>query len=165
DAAEAEVRGRGVDRLALAGGRAVAQAVVRGAQVRAALDHPARDGRPRLAGDQAVGRRGDPRVAGGAAGVLNPLGRAGGEVVAGPLPDIAGHVVEPEAVRGEALYRGRPAPLHDVHVMYESHVVPGIDYDLDVVDLVGTPSEDDAVQPAAGSELPFQFVEKLYARP
>src|SRR6188472_3252309 len=43
DAAKADVARRGVDRLALAGGRAIAQAVVRRAQMRAALDHLARE--------------------------------------------------------------------------------------------------------------------------
>src|SRR4051812_35405021 len=43
-AAKADVRRRGVDRLALPSGGAKAQAVVRGAQVRAALDDPPRDG-------------------------------------------------------------------------------------------------------------------------
>src|SRR5690242_942070 len=42
-AAKADVPGRRVDRLPLASGRPVAQAVVRRAQVRAALGHPSRD--------------------------------------------------------------------------------------------------------------------------
>ena len=48
DAAEAEVRGRRVDRLALARRRPVAKAVARCAEVRAALDHAARDRLARL---------------------------------------------------------------------------------------------------------------------
>ena len=56
NAAEADVASRGVDGLGLSCGGAVAQAVVRGAQVGAALEHPARDVRPGLAGDQAVSR-------------------------------------------------------------------------------------------------------------
>src|SRR4051812_38970737 len=46
-AAEADVRRGGVDRLELPRSRAVAQAVVRRAQVRAALDHAPRDVRTR----------------------------------------------------------------------------------------------------------------------
>src|SRR5262249_6574972 len=42
DAPEAEMTRRGVDRLGLARCGPVAQAVVRGAEVRSALDHPAR---------------------------------------------------------------------------------------------------------------------------
>ena len=63
DAAEADVAGRRVDRLELARGRPVAQAVVRRAQVRAALDHPARDVLARRAGRAARalgGVRGSP---------------------------------------------------------------------------------------------------------
>src|ERR1700721_3607370 len=62
DAAEAQVGGGGVDRLALAGGRAVAEAVVGGAQVGAALDDAARDVRAGLAGDEAAFGRGGPGV-------------------------------------------------------------------------------------------------------
>ena len=46
DAAEADVARRRVDRLGLAGGGAVAQAVVRRTEMRAALDHLPRDGLP-----------------------------------------------------------------------------------------------------------------------
>ena len=56
DAAEADVAGRGVDGFGLTGGGAVAQAVVRCAQVRASLDHPARDVRVGLARVVAVFR-------------------------------------------------------------------------------------------------------------
>jgi len=102
DAAEPDVRGGGVDSFALARGRAVAEAVVRGAQVGAALEHAARDVRPGLAGNQAGPGRGDPRVPGRAASGLDVPGGLGGEVAAGPLPDVAGHVVQPEPVRGES---------------------------------------------------------------
>src|SRR5450432_3044479 len=87
DAAKPQVAGRGVDRLALAGGGPVAQAVARRAQMRAALDDPARNAGPRLPGDPAVLGRGRPRVARDAAGVAG-VGRVPRrEVVAGPLPD------------------------------------------------------------------------------
>ena len=92
DAAKADVRRRGVDRLALARGGAEAQAVVRRAQVRAALDHAPGDV---LAGEHA--RR--------AARVLLRVAVGGGPVVRGPLPDVARHVVEPVAVGRERRHR------------------------------------------------------------
>src|SRR2546425_3069953 len=55
--AKADVPGGGVDRLALPRSRPVAQAVVRGAKMRAALDHPARDVLPRPADGVARLRR------------------------------------------------------------------------------------------------------------
>src|SRR4051812_36857704 len=94
DAAESDVAGRGVDRLTLAGGGTEPQAVARGAQVRAALDHTAGDVRARFAGDQALsgvvhaGVLRDTAGLGGVDRVLVP------EVVAGPLPYVPGHVVQ-----------------------------------------------------------------------
>src|SRR5687768_2320246 len=79
DAAEAEVARRALDGLGLARGRAVAQAVARGAQVRAALDHHALE---------AVLRRG--RAA--CAVLVAVLGRVR---VGRPLPHVAADVGEP----------------------------------------------------------------------
>ena len=71
DAAEPEVRHRGVDHLRLARRRPVAQAVVGRAEVRAALDHPARDALAGLTGVVALVGRGDARVRRDAAGALD----------------------------------------------------------------------------------------------
>ena len=105
DAAEADVAHAGVDHLRAPGGRPVAQAVAVGAEERPALDHLARDAELRLrrvvalldcrragCGHAArlVGVPGWPRV---------PVGR--------PLPDVAGHVVEAEAVGREGADRRR----------------------------------------------------------
>ena len=57
DAAEPEVAHAGVDHLRSTGGRAVAEAVAVGAQVRAALDHPARDPERRSRPGRSCGRR------------------------------------------------------------------------------------------------------------
>src|SRR4051794_6269685 len=88
DATEAEMRRRGVDALRLPRGRPIAQAVIRRAEMRPTLDHVPRDVRPRPLGRSA-------------AGALCRSARRG-EAVARPLPDVAGHVVEPVAVRPEA---------------------------------------------------------------
>src|SRR6516165_1686779 len=82
NAAEAQMAGGGVDGLALTRRGPVTQAVVRGAQVGAALGDPARDVRAGLAGYQARLRGGDARIARRAAGVLDVPGWHGGVVVA-----------------------------------------------------------------------------------
>src|SRR5262245_23913698 len=86
DAAEADMaRGR-IDRLALPGGRPVAQAVVRRAEMRAALDHLAWKPFPRQRLRRAAWRVGRLPV--------EPGGR--------PLPDVPRHVVEAVTVGREA---------------------------------------------------------------
>ena len=85
DAAKADVARRRVDRLALAGGGAVAQAVVRCAQVRAALDHAARDVRARLPATR-LASASHARVARRAAGRRRGVGVPGGEEVATSTP-------------------------------------------------------------------------------
>src|SRR6266498_603766 len=96
DATEADVAHARVDHLRLARRGTVAEAVVRGTEVRAALDHLARDAELRLVRVVALGLRDDARVDGRAAAGLDDLVGAGGDVpVAGPLPDVARHVVEP----------------------------------------------------------------------
>src|SRR5215469_4760284 len=82
DATEAHMAGGAVDCLALTSRGPVTQAVVRGAQVGAALGDPARDVRAGLARCRARFHRGDPRVARRAAGMLDVPGRPGRVVVA-----------------------------------------------------------------------------------
>ena len=83
----------------LARRRPVAKAIARGAQVRAALDHLARDAELGVV-------RVDARLALAAARVLRctPCARRGsvgdGVPVRRPLPDVAGHVEQPVAVGG-----------------------------------------------------------------
>src|ERR1700678_2211461 len=112
DAPEADVGHAGLDLLGLPGGGAVALAVVLGAEVGAALDHPARDVGAGLlfgavtavgVGDAGVGRR-------GAAGVGRGGGVVGAVVVSGPFPDVAGHVEQPVPV-GRVRPRRRGTPL------------------------------------------------------
>lgn len=164
--------GGGVDRLALAGRRPVAQAVVRRAQVRAALDHPARDVRPRLAWHQAARRIGHPRVARHAARpvVRSPVVRSRarrhcGEVVARPLPDVAGHVVQAVPVGREAPDRGRASLARRLEVLPGELALPGVGHHLPLGARVVAPGVDRAVQPAAGGELPLGLGRQLLARP
>ena len=77
--------------------RAVAQAVLGRAQVRAALEHPARDARARFGGCRGEQVRPRARVDRHLAGHLVPRRVEVGR----PLPHVAGDVVEPIAVRRE----------------------------------------------------------------
>ena len=92
DAAKPDMAGGRVHRLALPCGRPVAQAVVGRTEVRAALDHPAREALARHEGRRtARGRLAVPRRR---------------EEVCRPLPDVAGHVEEAVAVRREGCRPG-----------------------------------------------------------
>src|SRR3954471_15179264 len=98
--------GRRVDRLWHPRGGPVAVAVVGRAKVRAALHDPPRDPHVRCAWIVAVVLVAPPRVVHRAARALDlamvPI------PVGGPLPDVAGHVVEAETVRRERPDGGRP---------------------------------------------------------
>src|SRR3984957_17782254 len=151
DAAESQVRGGGVDGLALAGGRAVAQAVVRSAEVRAALDDAARDVRAGLVGGEAVFGRGDPRVPRHTAGAVR--GRRGVEV-AGPFPDVPGHVVEAEGVGREAADGGGAVAARRLQVLPGELALPGVGHRLFPRGGVVAPGVGGAVEAAAGGALP-----------
>src|SRR4051812_12316068 len=99
DAPETEVRHRRFDGLRLASGGPIAKAVVRRAQVRAALYDVAREIASRLTHVEALLGRFHTGVAsrsrGSAARVDALLGMAWRVVVGRPLPDVARHVVQP----------------------------------------------------------------------
>src|SRR5215472_4195528 len=117
---------RGVFGFTLPSGRAETQTVVRCAQVRATLDHTARTvaaGNRRAAvarpvvSSTAVSRsavyRGGCTARSGFALMARP------EEIRRPLPDVACHVVEPEAIRWELSHRGC------TFVAIEQQVLPG----------------------------------------
>src|SRR6185295_9901134 len=88
DAAKAHVTGRGVDRLGEPGGGPVAAAVVRRAEVRAALEYFARNPNGGIGRIEAGFRPAGSRIVGNAAG-LQRLGRVAWLVpVGGPLPHV-----------------------------------------------------------------------------
>src|SRR5205814_9786357 len=101
-----QVARRRVDRLRHPRGGTIAPAIVRRAQVRAALHHLARDPDVRRAGIEALLARTAARIVDRATGLLDlsvvliPVGR--------PLPNIAGHLVEAVAVRREGADWRRP---------------------------------------------------------
>src|ERR1700683_1762516 len=98
--------GGAVDGLALAGGRPGTKAGVGRAQGRASLDDLAGQVRAGLAGDLAGLRLGYPRVTRCAARVGGLSRMARGEVVAGPFPDVAGHVIEAVGAGGKRSHWG-----------------------------------------------------------
>ena len=155
DAAEAEVRHRRVDHLRLARGRPVAQAVVGRAQVRAALDHAARDVLAGLPGVVARVRRGHARVARDAARARDLVGMPWDVPVAGPLPDVPRHVVEAVAVRREAADRGGALEAVDLQVLPGELALPGVGHRLAVREVLVAPGERGAVEAATGGELPL----------
>src|SRR4051794_18249821 len=126
DAAEAEVTCRCVDLLGMARRRPIASAVVRRAQVRAALNDLARDPDVRRGRVVAAVLAPPVRVLRDAAGLRRvalvllrvPVGR--------PFPDIADHVVDAMAVRWEGGDRRGPLEAVAVRVLPRKLTLPGV---------------------------------------
>jgi hypothetical protein len=160
------VPGGGVDRLALAGRGTVAQAVARSAQMRAALDHLARDSRRQVAA-----RLGDDRVAeDGRAARRCSLTRASAgvprpEEVAGPLPHVAGHVEQAVAVGRECSGRRGALEAIQEQVLPRELALPGVGEVPATGREFVTPHVDRAVEAPAGGELPLGFRRQRLARP
>src|SRR5215475_11131485 len=95
----------GVDRLRVAGGRAVAPAVVRRAEMRAAFDNLPWNPYPRIAIVVALAFSAATRVLRNAAGLRRIRRMPGREPVRGPLPHIADHVEQAIAVGRKCLNR------------------------------------------------------------
>src|SRR3954451_7540108 len=130
--------------LSLAGRRPVAQAVRRRAQVRAALDHPAGVLAPR-------------RRAGGAAAACG-LGRFAPGVrppTPGPLPDVAGDVVEPVAVGGEPLDRRRALEAVRAEFLPGEAAEPAVGHHPTAGLRVVAPGVDGLVEATTGGVLPL----------
>src|SRR5688500_16308363 len=101
DASEADVAHPGVDHLRPASAGAIAHAVAAGTEVGAALDHLAGHSELRLPPVVAGVDGAASRITRNAAGSVDFARMAIGVPVGGPIPDIAGHVVQPVAVRRE----------------------------------------------------------------
>src|SRR5689334_2585567 len=141
----------------MARGRAVAAAVIRRAQMRAALQHFARDADLGLAGVVAL-------LLAPAARVLRNAARLGGVgmvarlvPVRRPLPDIPDHVVEAIAVRRERPdWRGALVAV-GLQVLVREGPLPGIGHLPAAGDEFIAPGEFGAVAAAARGELPLRF--------
>ena len=102
----------------------VAEAVVRRAEVRAALDHAPRDVLAGLARVVALVGRGHARVGRDAARARDLVGVARHVPVGRPLPDVPGHVVEAVAVRREAPDRRGPLVAVELQVLPRELALP-----------------------------------------
>src|SRR3954471_9994717 len=163
DAAEAEVGCTRIDRLRHPRRWAVAAAVVRRAQVRAALH--------RFAGNAGVGQLGivtslpvpTPGAVDGAAGMRGLRMRL--VPVPGPLPDVADHVVQPVAVGWERAHRCGPLVPVLLEVPDRKFTLPGVGHPGAARGELVTPRELGAVQAAAGGELPLGLGRQLLTGP
>src|SRR5204862_4092228 len=107
----------------------------------------------------------DPRVPRDAAGALDVARVPYREVVGRPLPDVAGHVVKPVAVRRERPdRRGAFVPV-ELQVLPGKLALPGVRHRLSAGEVLVAPTEDRTVQPAAGGVLPLCFGRQPFARP
>src|SRR5215475_10704924 len=98
-AAKSDMAHAGVDHLRLARRRPVTQAIIGGAQVRAALDHFAWNAELRLTRIVAFVRRDDAWIdCRSATGFDDLVGMTMDVPVARPFPHVAGHVVQPIAI-------------------------------------------------------------------
>ena len=159
------MRHRRVDHLRLARGRAIAETVVRCAEVRAALDHAPRDVLTGQTGVvAAVGRR-HPGIRRDAARARDLVGVAGHVPVRRPLPDVPGDVVEAVAVRREAPDRRRPLVAVQLLVLPGKLALPRVRHRLAVGEVLVSPRERGALEAAAGGELPLRLGRQLLARP
>src|SRR6266571_1951339 len=165
DAAESDVTCRRVDRLRVTRGRAVAAAVVRRAQMRAAFGDLARNFNLRLAGVVAA-------ILFAAAWILRNAARLrrvsfmlGGPPIGGPLPDIADHVVDAVAVGRKRHHRRGTIETIFAAVFVREISLPGIGAMLSAGRKIIAPSEFGAIEAAARGELPFRFSRQIFARP
>ena len=153
----------GVDHLRPASRGAVAHAIAVGTEVGAALDHLARYPELRLPPVVALADSATARIAWNAAGLVD-LGRmAVGVPVGGPVPDVAGHVVEAVPVRREGSDRSCRA-IAAVRSPREIAVPEVGEPGVDGFRLI-TPGEDRLIQPATCRRFPLSLARQAPASP
>src|SRR5208283_2934683 len=126
DATKPHMARRCVDRLRMARCRAIAAAVIRCAEVRAALQDSARDSDVRLARVEALILLPTARVSRNAACLICIRLMSSGVPVARPLPDIADHVADTVAVRRECHHRGGARETVFAKIFVRKVALPGI---------------------------------------
>src|SRR6516162_4115244 len=165
DAAEADVAGGGVDGLGVARRRTIAATVVRGAQMRAALQYLAWNADVRLAAVVTTVLRRAARILGGAAGSGRGDLMTRGVPVSGPLPDVADHVVESVAVRW-IRHDGRCARVTvGPRVLVRKVPLPGVGHVPLLRREFIAPREFGAIEPTACGEFPLGFGRQRLAGP
>ena len=165
DAPEADVTGRGVDRLREPRGRPVAPAVVRRAQVRSALEHLAGDSYLRLARIVAVLQPRPARIRRDAARLDRIRGCLGVIPVRRPLPHVADHVVEPVAVGRECARPATSVRSRPAQVLPRKLALPRVGHLALVAEELVAPRIRGAVQSAARGELPLRLRRQRLAFP
>ena len=164
-AAEADMAHAGVHHLRVARSRPVAPAVARRAEEGAALHHLAGDADGGLARDRSYlpspGRAGSA----GAQQGLRGIGRVpGGEPIGGPLPDIAGHLVQPVAIGREGAHRAGALEPVAGEVAPGEGALPGIGQ-VHAAGVSSSPQANSGLQPAARRELPLRLGRQRLAGP
>ena len=148
DAAEADVSCRRVDRFTLACCRAVAKAVVGGAEVRAPLDHETRNARSGSPAERVGVQQGCRNGATHSAGL--EWGRR-------PLPDVPAHVQEPVAVRWIRADRRRALVAVELEVLPGELALPGVCGRLTAGKVLVAPGECGAFEPSRAPRTPTQL--------
>lgn len=156
--------GRRVDFLGVPRRRAVPPAVVRRAEMRSTLEHPARNFHAR--------RRIDTRIGIGIAGIARNAARLGGRfrvahgpVIRGPLPHIADHVVEAVAVRRVKSDRrcSRETIVH--RILDRKTSLPSIGHVISARRKLAAPGKFSPIEAAAGRQLPLGLGREVLAGP
>ena len=106
-----------------------------------------------------------PGSVGGAQHGGSPLPPRRREPVARPLPDVAAHVVEPVAVRGEAADGRSALEAVLLHVLPGELALPDVRHRRAAGRVLIAPCERGSVQSAARRELPLGLRRKLLPRP
>ena len=166
DAAKSEMTGRGIDRLGVPRRRPVTAAIVRRAQMRAALDHLARDFDVGLTRDRNCLPRRPPR---GFSGMQHAFGASAScfgayqsDVHSQTLP-IMSWTPKPfggNAVTGEV--RSKPS---GIQILRRKLALPGVGHVLATGREFVAPGEFGAVEAAARGELPFGLGRQVLAGP
>src|SRR6185436_9584205 len=162
-AAKTQVAGRGVDGLRHARGWTIAAAVIRRAKKRTALHDFSRDLYIRRARIEAGFAFAAARIFHRAAGafdlamVLIPVG--------GPLPHVAGHVVQAVPVRRKRTDRCRPLEAVFEQVLPGKCALPVVGHRLPAGHVLVAPGKFRAFQSAARREFPLRFGGQFLACP
>ncbi len=111
------------------------------------------------------GKRSPGRVGGAQHGARSSALGAGREPVARPLPDVAAHVVEPVAVRGEAADGRRALEAVLLQVLPGELALPGVRHRRAAGRVLVAPGERRSVEAAARGELPLGLGREFLPRP
>src|SRR6516162_902525 len=156
-ATKSYMAGASVDHLRMPRRRTVPSAVVRRTEIRATLDHLARDTDTGLRRVVAEGLQAALGIARHAARPLGFRRMTVGIPVGGPFPDIADHVVETVAIGRERSDRRAANKTVQAVVAVREGTLPCVCHVAAVWCELVPPGEHGALPSAPGSKLPFGF--------